>query len=197
MTKFKTIDTRPSETSVSTRLVGVKDDPIVQLQDSALSELFRITYPDNTDINHIVIKASALNTLYSTQMRKKYFFPVVEQIKRLNIDDRLQEGDLTIIDDMIATPLENGKFYRCYSFATKYCSFHKPDTFPIYDSYVDQALVQLQLQDNFSKISVLNNRDYVSYCKALSDFKLFYGLEKFSMKEIDKYLWHVGFSLTS
>jgi hypothetical protein len=27
-----------------------------------------------------------------------------------------------------------------YSFATKYCSHHKPEMYPIYDSYVDKML---------------------------------------------------------
>lgn len=45
------------------------------LQESALDKLFFDTYPNNTDINDILIKSSALNDFYSTNIFS--IFPVI------------------------------------------------------------------------------------------------------------------------
>ncbi len=38
----------------------------------------------------------------------------------------------------------------------------------------------------------LDLRDYVIFNKVLMDFKNYYGLEKYGLKEIDEYLWQLG-----
>jgi len=177
------------------KLVGVvEDDQKVSTQEQALTHLFTKTYPNNDDILEITIKVSALNTLYSTQLHK-YLFPVVNHLKNLSIDERLKNGDITLIDDIIQTPLEDGKIYRCYSFATKYCSFHRPDAYPIYDSYVDRVLVYLQARDKFAGDMVIDNKNYLSYVQAIKKFQAHYQLNNFSLKQIDKYLWQLGYEL--
>ncbi len=54
------------------------------LQESALDKLFFDTYPNNKDINDILIKASSLNDFYSTNIFS--IFPVAKHIQKLNID---------------------------------------------------------------------------------------------------------------
>ena len=108
------------------------------LQESALNKLFFRTYPDNTDINDILIKVSALNDFYSTNIFSP--FQVAKNIFNLKIDDRIQAGDVTLVDDISKVTMDNGSVKNFYSFATKYCSHHKPMDFPIYDSYVDHLL---------------------------------------------------------
>ncbi len=105
------------------------------LQESALDKLFFETYQKNTDISDILIKASALNDFYSTNIFS--IFPVAKHILNLNIDDRLVKGDETLVND-ISNIIINGKLKHFYSFATKYCSHHFPKVFPIYDSYVEK-----------------------------------------------------------
>ena len=190
----KAIQESPSVASIERFLAEFSQNPKAEVQDRALSQLFLKTYPSNSDIDEITIKVSSLNTLYSTQLRN-HLFPVVQHIQSLGIDKRLKDGDLTLIDDLIATPLENGRLFRCYSFATKYCSFHNPEVYPIYDSYVYKVLVRLQQKDKFAGDMVLNNRDYSSYCEAISVFRKFYGLTGYSLKQVDKYLWHLGYGL--
>ena len=55
------------------------------LQESALDKLFFYTYPHNNDINDILIKASALNDFYSTNIFS--IFPVAKHILNLDIDE--------------------------------------------------------------------------------------------------------------
>lgn len=107
------------------------------LQEKSLDKLFFITYPNNNEIEDILIKVSSLNDFYSTNIFS--VFPVAKHILNLDIDNRLKSNDETLVND-IANLSINGKKKFFYSFATKYCSHHNPINFPIYDSYVDKIL---------------------------------------------------------
>lgn len=159
------------------------------LQEKSLDKLFLITYPNNTDISDILIKASSLNDFYSTNI-----FSIVtigKHIYNLNIDKRLQEADETLVDD-IANVVINGKAKRFYSFATKYCSHHFPNDFPIYDSYVEKVLMYFNKIDNFFNFKREDLKDYKKFKNVLMQFKKFYNIEQYSLKDIDKYIWLVG-----
>ena len=107
------------------------------LQEKSLDKLFFITYPNNNEIEDILIKVSSLNDFYSTNIFS--VFPVAKHILNLGIDNRLKSNDETLVND-IANLSINGKKKCFYSFATKYCSHHNPINFQIYDSYVDKIL---------------------------------------------------------
>lgn len=63
------------------------------VQEEALDDLFMKTYPNNTDIKQVIIKVSALNDFYSTNIIK--VFNVAKHIIDLNIDERLAINDVT------------------------------------------------------------------------------------------------------
>lgn len=159
------------------------------LQESALDKLFFYTYPNNTDINDILIKASALNDFYSTNIFS--IFPVAKHILSLNIDSRLKSGDETLVND-IANIVINGKQKNFYSFATKYCSHHFPKIFPIYDSYVEKVFVYFQKKDNFSKFKRADLKNYKKFKNTLIEFKKFYNIDEYNLKDIDRYIWQLG-----
>lgn len=159
------------------------------LQESALDKLFFYTYPNNTDINDILIKASALNDFYSTNIFS--IFPVAKHILNLDIDNRLKSGDETLVDD-ISNITINGKTKKFYSFATKYCSHHFPIIFPIYDSYVEKVLIYFQKKDNFSKFKKEDLKNYKIFKNTLIDFKKFYDIDEYNLKDIDRYIWQLG-----
>ena len=79
-----------------------------------------------------------------------------------------------------------------YSFATKYCSHHNPKDYPIYDSYVDEVLRFFRSQDHFSAFYNEDLKIYALFKKILNDFREFYGLNQFDLKQIDQYLWQLG-----
>lgn len=155
-------------------------------------------YPTNRTLEEIYIKCVFINYVYSTNIFSIY--PIAEKIFNLNIDSKLKRKDRSIVDD-IATVLINGKARKLYSFATKYCSSHCPDDFPIYDKYVNKALVYFQQQDKFdkscSKISDFKKKlkNYEEFCNVLSAFMDYYKLADYSFKEIDIYLWQLGQAL--
>ena len=79
-----------------------------------------------------------------------------------------------------------------YSFATKYCSHHYPNKYPIYDSFVDKLLRYFRDADKFYDFKNTDLKDYNKFKTIYIEFRKFYGLEKYSFKDIDRYLWQAG-----
>lgn len=160
------------------------------LQESALDKLFFKTYPKNVDIDDVLIKVSSLNDFYSTNIFSP--FQVAKHIIKLDLDERLNAGDPTLVNDIAKVTMSNGSVKNFYSFATKYCSHHKPLEYPIYDSYVDILLRYFRGVDGFSKFKNDELRSYINFKKILLEFQSFYELEEYNLKDIDKYLWQLG-----
>ena len=180
---------RPSKEQVLYYLQAWDKQENYVLQEHALDKLFFETYPNNTDVNDILIKASSLNDFYSTNIFS--IFAVAKHILSLDIDKRLQEGDASLVDD-IADITIGGKNKRFYSFASKYCSHHKPTLFPIYDSFVDKVLRYFRKQDRFYDFNDEDLKNYPKFISVLNAFQEFYGLEEFNKKDLDRYLWQLG-----
>lgn len=159
------------------------------LQESSLYKLFHKTYPTNTDINDILIKASSLNDFYSTNIFS--IFPVAKHILELNIDDRLKNGDTTLVND-ISNVTISGVEKHFYSFATKYCSHHNSEDYPIYDSFVEKVLLHFKSQDKFYSFKASDLKDYSKFKDVLINFKKYYDIDEYNLKDIDRYLWQLG-----
>jgi len=160
-----------------------------RLQEDALNKLFFELCPKNKDITDILLKASTLNNFYSTNIFSIY--PVAKHIRSLNIDTRLDAGDVTLVRDIQHVTISNKK-RSFYSFATKYCSHHNPLDYPIYDSYVDEVLRYFRNRDNFSDFQNDELKDYVRFKDILIDFRGFYDLDTYNLKQIDQYVWQLG-----
>ena len=160
------------------------------LQESSLTKLFVATYPQNTDIDEVLTKVAVLNDFYSTNIFKTY--NVAKHIVALDIDARLTQGDDTLVNDIAFVDVGNGKTKSFYSFATKYCSHHKPLDYPIYDSFVDEVLRHFRKRDRFCRFRNDDLKKYGEFKRVLIEFQQFYGLEDFDLKKIDKYLWQLG-----
>ncbi len=159
------------------------------LQESSLDKLFFTTYPKNNDIDDILIKASSLNDFYSTNIFS--IFPVAKHILKLNIDERLSKGDSSLVNDIAKVKI-NGKDKYFYSFATKYCSHHYPTIYPIYDSFVEKILLYFKKKDNFSNFKKADLKNYRRFKEVLIEFKKYYDIDEYNLKDIDRYLWQLG-----
>ena len=160
-----------------------------RLQEDSLDKLFFNTYPNNNDINDILIKASSLNDFYSTNIFS--IFPVAKHILNLNIDTKLKNSDESLVNDIAKINI-SGKDKFFYSFATKYCSHHNPTEFPIYDSFVEKILLHFKKEDKFSIFKKEDLKDYEKFKEILKVFKKYYDIDKYDLKDIDKYLWQLG-----
>ena len=130
-----------------------------------------------------------MNDFYSTNIFKIY--PVAKHILNLNIDERLKSGDPTLVDEIAKINI-GGKEKYFYSFASKYCSHHNQLDFPIYDSYVHKVLKYYRNVDMFFEFDEADLKTYPMFKNILIKFRSFYHLEKFNLKELDKYLWQFG-----
>ncbi len=180
---------RPCKDEVKRYLSQWKTLENYTLQESALDKLFLRTYPKNTDIDEVLIKVSALNDFYSTHIFSP--FQVAKHILELQIDGKLQAGDVTLVNDLAKVKI-NGTTKNFYSFATKYCSHHFPADFPIYDSYVDHVLRYFRDVDSFFHFSNADLKNYSDFKNILLQLRSFYNLEPYNLKDIDKYLWQLG-----
>lgn len=158
-------------------------------QESSLDKLFHDDYKTNTDLNEILIKCSCLNDFYSTNIFLIY--PVAKNIYDLKIDQRLKDGDASLVND-IANVEISGKQKYFYSFASKYCSHHNAVKFPIYDYFVEKMLMYFKKKDKFAKFVKDDLKDYIKFRNVLLEFKKFYDIDEFNLRDIDKYLWIAG-----
>ncbi len=159
------------------------------MQEDCVSLLFQKLCTSNTSLVEILLKVSALNDFYSTNIYDTH--SVAKHILSLDADKKISQGDLGLVDQM-ANVSFNGKVRRVYSFATKYCSHHAPDTYPIYDSYVDEMLWFFRKRDGFAQFRRPDMKDFRSFVEIIDKFRDFYGLTGYTRRQIDLFLWLAG-----
>ena len=179
---------RPSVELVQKYISRFDNDQELTAVEDVMSELFG-KYPSNQKLRDILIKATALNSLYNTNIYATV--KLAKHILNKNIDAKLRDGSPELVDEIAHVEI-NGKLRNNYSFASKYCHWHQPEMYPIYDNYVDNLLWRYQKQDKFSVFKQTELRQYKRYKQILEDFKSHYGLSKFRSKDLDKFLWGYG-----
>ncbi len=179
---------RPSKDLINIYVKKWDENKKLVNNEKLLTNLFK-EKKENIKFLDILLKSTCLNSLYSTNIFD--INSMSENIYNSKIDDELKKGSYDVIEK-IATVKIKEKEKRFYSFATKYCSFHFPDKYPIYDSYVDKILRCYRNQDKFFKFKNEDLKKYRSFVEIIEHFKKFYELEDFSFKDIDKFLWQFG-----
>lgn len=158
------------------------------LAEEALGQL-RAQFPLNTDIRHVLLKVLVLNKLYGTMIRDIEVETVAKHIVGLGIDPLLAQGSLQAVT--LITDCPNVRQYL--SFASKFCSWHNPTAYPIYDGNVRECLSLYQKQDSFAQF---RNKEDLYYYQKLSDavlaFRSYYGLNSLAFKQLDKFMYRVG-----
>lgn len=160
-------------------------------QKSILYNLFGKCFPYNKSLEDVLIKCTLLNDFYQTNIIDKY--TVAEHIIKVNnIDTRLKDADLSLIDE-IADVRFKDITRRLYSFATKYCHFHQPNIYPIYDKNVDEALWYFSKIGYIKQVFKRNDlKDYRTFKEIINNFRDFNKLSDLKYAELDKYLWKFG-----
>ena len=158
-------------------------------QEKAIERVFHNELKSNDDLTNILIKCSVLNDFYSTHIFKIY--PLAKHILNLDIDGRLNAGDPDLVNDIAEVDFGDVE-KNFYSFATKYCSHHRPDKYAIYDSYVDKMLVHFRNVDRFALFEAPELKVYSRFKEILDQFQAHYGLQEFDLKQLDRYLWRAG-----
>lgn len=152
-------------------------------QEYALRFLFE-KYPQNNDLQTILLKVSVLNDFYSTRVRDTH--AVAKVIYEMDIDKKLKIGDVKLVKEIIKKTSESKDNRDEYSFASKYCSFHNSDCFPIFDSRNEIVLTYYKDKINTDNFNI---EDYQQYIKIFDAYKSAFHLQNFSYKEIDRFNW--------
>lgn len=144
-------------------------------------------YPNNNNLEEVLIKCAVIDNFSSTNVFDLY--SMAEHIVGKHVDEKLKKGDYSVVDDIAKVEI-GGKERNFYSFATKYCHYHNPNRFAIYDSYV--AKVLCAFPNDFRKIREKDLREkYETFIDVLNGFKKQFNLE-LSFDDLDKYLWRLG-----
>ncbi len=164
--------------------------------EKALADLFS-AYPANDNPSHVLLKVVALNSLYSTRVLAVLKLADHISGQGATLDPALAAGSAEAVDSIARIKIGE-KDFAFYSFATKYCNWHQPNLFPIYDSRVDKYLWLLKKKGAFCCESFSHHQDlydYSIFCNIMTAFRGQFGLSSFTFKEIDKFLWSQGESL--
>lgn len=164
-----------------------------KVTEAALQKLLR-AFPGNTVTEEILLKVITVNQMYSTNIFAVQV--VAELIQAADIDAALQVGDPELVHriDRLKFTTAKGRAvdWSIYSFATKYCALHQPQHYPIYDGLIAGKLMEYGRQDGFSALRGVNLRDYPTFRKVVLQFQAHYGLQAFSFREIDHFLWSLA-----
>lgn len=160
-----------------------------KFQEDALTLLFQQLCPNHDNIVHVLLKVSALNDFYSTNIYNTH--AVAKHIVALNVDQRIADGDPSVVNGIASVSI-GGKLRNCYSFASKYCNHHNPEPFPIYDSYVEKMLLHFQKEKGFATFGKADLKQYQRFVGIIQAFRKHHSLEQFSLRQIDIYLWLAG-----
>ena len=164
---------------------------VIDGQEQIIDLIFRQKYAfQNTNADVVKLKTITLNLYYSTYIRATTKLATgILQIQ--NLDARLQNGDLTLVDD-VANVLSR----RNYSFATKYCACHNPKAYPIYDKIVADYLAKVIVKGNLKGYHATSltaakkiMKNYMDYVAIYNAFIKQYKLKRLSYREVDWYIW--------
>ena len=199
----------------------------IKVRENALEEVFQNIFSiknfdenlsKRKELTQTLIKVTLLNNYYSTRIKDDDLVAIARQIvnlgahSRLNKSKKAEEPDCDLVNQIAyyRKDIKSGdkKINTAYSFATKYCSWHCHEWYPIADSYAKGFLYHLNeaLKNNkqykekqfisypdngdtskTAAAKILN--DYNKYVELYELFKDSFDLKESDTKKIDEYIW--------
>ncbi len=183
--------TEPLPHYIRQRLNDWRQGDPAQTTDRTLALVFS-AWPQNTRYEQVLAKVVILNRLYSTNIFDPY--TVTQHILDQQIDPRLLSGSIALVDELASVAFRKRTIFLL-SFTSKYCAWHQPDHFQIFDSYVEWLLWKYQRTFKFAAFRKHDLRHYASFVNVVDQFRSHFGLAEFTRREIDKFLWYEGTTL--
>lgn len=161
--------------------------------DEAIKKIFEL-FPNNTELQDVLIKVTVLNTLYGTNIYD--VFGIAKHIIKIkNLDIKIQNGDISAVNLIRVGHgiiiKKSQKERNFYSFSTKYCSFHNNTSYPIYDNLVDDLIFKINEKLKWINIKKVDMENYEIYKSLIDNFRKNFG-NNMSYKDIDKSLWMIA-----
>ena len=184
---------RPTADFVQKYIDRTKQNPQYAREHDDLAELLR-KYPKNRNLDEVKIKVEKINRIYATRISNKGLVRVAKHIVQINIDPQLDSNSPEVVENIALVKNHNR---REYSFATKYCSWHKPNAYPRLDNFVKRLLWDYQKSYGFSEFDHFELVDYdrfryVRFKEIVEAFRDFFCLNQFNFNDLDQFLWAYG-----
>jgi hypothetical protein len=150
-----------------------------------LGELFN-RYMRNAVESEVMEKVNILNRLYSTRLYS--ITSMTDQILSIeSFDAALDAGSADAAESILVCNSRS-----TFSFASKYCSWHNHNAYPLYDRFVDECLWHYQSLDHFAENRRSSFESYEKFRQVVSSFRDHYELGSFTFKDLDKFLTRRG-----
>jgi len=166
--------------------------PRYALADQAIRKIVDFI-PGNSALPDILAKVSVIKTLYATPFYDIFSF-AKHVISVSEFDRFLQNGDFAAVNRIrkghgIKLKVST-KEIDLYSFSTKYCSFHNPLSYPIYNNLVANLVTKLNSRCRFSPgLQRSDLLDYETYRDAIDAMVESLDLRTYGYKSLDQGLW--------
>ena len=105
-----------------------------------------------------------------------------------HLDQLIDDGSLDAVSLIAKCP----KLKEYFSFASKFCSWHNPTAYPIYDGNVRECLWSYGKQDRFAKFRNEDLWYYQNLVETVIAFRNHYGLDPLTFKQLDKFMYRSG-----
>jgi hypothetical protein len=154
-------------------------------------------FPKNTHIEDVIPKVATINSLYNTFIPNIKIADMAKHIVNKNIDSKIDlPNNLQLVEEIAIGHNISNRIginpSRFYSFATKYCNWHRQNIFPIYDRYTKIALISLRDDGYISKFNDNAVQNYEKLYKIIFELIEKCSLGEYNLKQIDKFLWIYG-----
>ncbi len=164
-------------------IVDIQRDEMYFASDHRTFDFIRLN-PGNTDELLVNEKISAMNNgLIDTH----YVPEMANHIIDLGIDNSLKHKDLSLVEKISA--LDSKDPYKFRKFASRYCSYHDPYSFPV-QSDIAEELMSLYLNDPDTIVELPDDiKPYLNFKRVTDTFINEFGFSTFNYYEMEKCLW--------
>lgn len=177
---------------IDAEIAAFANEPETARAESTLRVLIA-TCPENAKIEHVLIKVISINALYHARVLDVDLHPLAVHISKIEgLDAKLKRGSSDAVDAIWRSP---GTRRHYFSFATKFCSWHNQEAYAIYDLNMWEALRAYKSKDLGFQFKDSECKDYACFHAIVKRFQAAYDLEGYSLKDVDKFLWLVGYQL--
>lgn len=177
---------------IDAEIAAFAEDPETARAESTLGELIG-TYRENKRIEHVLTKVVTINALYHARVLDVDLHPLAVHIWKIEgLDTKLKQGESDAVDAIWKSA---GTRKHYFSFATKFCSWHNQKAYAIYDLNMWEALRAYKSKELGFQFKDSECTDYACFHAIVKRFQAAYDLEGYCLKDVDKFLWLVGYRL--
>ncbi len=150
-------------------------------------------HSENTDRQDVLLKVGSIKDSDFSESQAKE--PMATHIISLSIDERLKSADPQLIHDVskLAIKEEDREFI---GFASKFCNYHRPDSYPIFNLTLTK-IISLNDKSDINSDTGKYSNDYQLFKESVVKFMVDNELEILNYWELNKFAFVYGEDIIS